>query len=94
MGEALAGIVVIEEGVADQKAVETQGLRLLDLLQTLDAALDHFQAALGDFLDERHRLLPGRFPGVEVAAHGTDDVGPGFEGALQLGLGGGLHHYV
>ena len=74
--------------------MDPEGLGLLDLLEPEDAALDHAEAALGHFLHEGEGQVPGGFPGIQVAAHGAHDVGPGLHGPGQLQLGGHFHHHV
>ncbi len=92
--EALAGIVVVEEGIAHQDAMDAEGLHLLDLIEPLDPALDHLEALLGDLLHQRHSLVPGGLPGVQVASHGADDVRSCIDRPLQLRLRCDLDHHV
>ena len=74
--------------------MDAQGFHLLDLLQAVHTTLDKFETALGHLLDQGDGLVPGGFPGIQVPAHGADDVRASFDRPAQLHLGGHLDHHV
>ena len=93
--QALSGIELVKQGVADHDAMHAHGFQLLDLLERAHARLQDAQAsALGHLLQQGQGLLPTGLPGLQVPAQHADDIRVGVQGPLEVGLAGHLHDHV
>ncbi len=75
--------------------MDTERLELADLRKGGNPRFNHPEAFLrGDLLDQSQGAFVGRLPGVHVPTDRADDLRPGFEGPIKIGLPEDLHHHI